>query len=634
MKPPKPDVLTQDEVERLVEKVRSGEVTQAMQPERLRKIQIYDFKRPDKFSKDETRVVQIVHEHFARLSSATLTAHLRCLVHVHVASVDQFTYEEFIRSVPNPTTLVRVDMDPLRGEAILEIDPSITFTMVDRCFGGIGTGFRLHRDLTSMESAVMEGIAARLLGNLRESWSKLIDLRPRIGRIECNPMFAQVVPPTEMVVLVTLETKIGEVEGMMNLCLPYLTIQEIVPRLSQQFYYTHVSRAERSAPSAVPDLPLDVVVYYEAQKLSLGELTRLRRGSLVRIPSHREGMAILRAGGAPLSRLQAKHVRGRRQHAYDLADYEGGASLAFLGKPKKPAGAQGKPDALQLAMQSFSTEMSAGLRSIDGRISGLARKQEELQDQLIFRSPDKEVSAGEVAPGEKRPVRPFHFLTISACEPLAALIGGEHPQLIALVLAYLDPALAACVLNRLPVESQTDVTGRVAAMGRTLPETLRAVERVLEEQMRVTQSADFFLAGGIDAAAEILGVVDRGTERHVLESLEKQDPEMAEAIKRRMLVFEDIVLLSDRDVQEVLRQLEMSDLAKALKGVEAKVQDTIFRNMSKQACAQLKQDMQDMGPVRLKDVDQAQQKIVSVIRKLEEQGTIEIPRAGEPGSLV
>ena len=634
MKPSGSNVLTQDDIDRVIQQAKSAEAVGAPETGKHRKVKIYDFTRPDKFSKEQTRVIQIMHESFARLSSAALSAQLRCLVLVHVASVDQLTYEEFVRSVPNPTTLARVHMDPLKGEAILEIDPSITFTMVDRSFGGDGTGFRLQRELTSIENAVIEGIVARLLGNLREAWSMLMDLRPRVGGIECNPMFAYIVPPTEMVLLVTLETKIGEVEGMMNLCIPYLTIEDVVPRLSQQFYYTHVRRAGRTVAPVAPDLPLDVEVYYEAEKLSLGELTRLRRGSLVRIPGHQGGQAILRAGGAPLSRLQAKRVRGRRQHAYDLADFEGGTSLAFLGKGRKPASAQEKPDALQLAVQSFSKEIGGAMKSIEGKISGLARKQEELQDQLIFRSPDKEVSAVEEVASGKRPVRPFHFLTISACEPLAALIGGGHPQLIALVLSYLQPALAACVLGKLPEATQTDVAARIVGMGRTLPETLREVERVLEMQMRVTLSEEYVVAGGIDAMSEILGVADRALERRVIGSLEAKDPEMAEAIKQRMLVVEDVVLLNDRDVQKVLRELEMPDLAKALKGVDAQVQEKIFRNMSQQACAQLKEDMQYMGPVRLKDVDQAQQKIVSVIRKLEEQGMIEIPRAGESESLV
>jgi flagellar motor switch protein FliM len=207
-----------------------------------RNIKIYDFKRPDKFSKDQIRTVSIMHETFARLTTTSLSAQLRSLVHVHVASVDQLTYEEFIRSIPNPTTLAVINMDPLKGSAILEIDPSVTFSIIDRLFGGKGEETKLSRDLTDIEQSVMEGIIVRILGNMREAWSTVIDLRPRLGQIETNPQFAQIVPPTEMVVLVTLETKVGDVDGLMNFCIPYLTIEPIISKLSAQYWYSSVRR--------------------------------------------------------------------------------------------------------------------------------------------------------------------------------------------------------------------------------------------------------------------------------------------------------------------------------------------------------------------------------------------------------
>lgn len=239
-----PEVLSQDEIDQLLTAISAGEVdTQEIhQPTDQRKIKIYDFKRPDKFSKDQIRTVSIMHETFARLTTTSLSAQLRSLVAVHVASVDQLTYEEFIRSIPNPTTLAVIDMDPLKGSAILEIDPAITFSIIDRLFGGQGEGAKFSRELTDIEQSVMEGIIVRVLGNLRESWSTVIDLRPRLGGIETNPQFAQIVPPSEMVVLVTLETKVGDVEGMMNLCIPYLTIEPIISKLSAQYWYSSVRR--------------------------------------------------------------------------------------------------------------------------------------------------------------------------------------------------------------------------------------------------------------------------------------------------------------------------------------------------------------------------------------------------------
>ncbi|QQO08726.1 flagellar motor switch protein FliM [Breznakiella homolactica] len=238
------EVLSQDEIDQLLTAINAGDT----EPEDFRpaadtrKIKIYDFKRPDKFSKEQIRTVSIMHDTFARLATTNLSANLRSIVHLHVASVDQLTYEEFIRSIPTPTTLAIINMDPLKGNAILEIDPAITFSIIDRLFGGTGEGTKSQHELTDIETSVMEGIIVRLLGNLREAWSTVIDLRPRLGQIDTNPQFASIVAPNEMVVLVTLETKIGDVEGMMNLCIPYITIEPIIGKLSAQFWYSSVRR--------------------------------------------------------------------------------------------------------------------------------------------------------------------------------------------------------------------------------------------------------------------------------------------------------------------------------------------------------------------------------------------------------
>ncbi len=232
------EILSQEEIDSLLTAISTGEaVPDEVSHTEQRKVKIYDFRRPDKFSKDQIRTLHMMHETFARLTSTALSAQLRALVGVHVASVDQLTYEEFIRSIPNPTTLAVVNMDPLKGSAVLEIDPSITFTIIDKLFGGRGEPAKISRELTEIELSVMEGIVVRILGNLRESWSNVIDLRPRLSTIETNPQFAQIVPPSEMVVLITLETKVGEVEGMTNLCLPYITIEPVISKFSAQYLF-------------------------------------------------------------------------------------------------------------------------------------------------------------------------------------------------------------------------------------------------------------------------------------------------------------------------------------------------------------------------------------------------------------
>ncbi len=299
------EILSQDEIDALLTAISTGEVdtTDFSSQKEQKKVKIYDFRRPDKFSKDHIRTLQMMHETFARLTTTALSAQLRALVSVHVASVDQLTYEEFIRSIPNPTTLAVINMDPLKGSAVLEIDPSITFTIIDKLFGGTGESTKLSRELTDIELSVMEGIIVRILGNLREAWSNVIDLRPRLGNIETNPQFAQIVPPNDMVVLITLETKVGEVEGMTNLCIPYISIEPIISKLSAQYMYSSIRKGatDENLPiiqNRLETVKLPVVAEIGSAELNISDIIALSIGDVVKLPDTKMGdEMILKIGG-------------------------------------------------------------------------------------------------------------------------------------------------------------------------------------------------------------------------------------------------------------------------------------------------------------------------------------------------
>ena len=231
-------------------------------------------------------------------------------------------------------------------------------------------------------------------------------------------------------------------------------------------------------------------------------------------------------------------------------------------------------------------------------------------------------------------VRPFDFIRRTDPAHLLNFIQQEHPQTIALILAYLEPQKASVILQNLPDEIQSDVARRIATMDRTSPDVLREVERVLEKKLSTLSSEDYTAAGGVESIVEILNLVDRSSEKSIIESLEDQDPDLAEEIKKRMFVFEDIVMLDDRSIQKVMREVDTQELAKALKAVDTEVQDKIFRNMSKRAASMLKEEIEYMGPTRLKDVEEAQQKIVSIIRHLEDNGDIVIARSDEDEMIV
>ena len=225
-------------------------------------------------------------------------------------------------------------------------------------------------------------------------------------------------------------------------------------------------------------------------------------------------------------------------------------------------------------------------------------------------------------------VKPFEFMRKTDASQLLNFIQDEHPQTIALILSYLGPAQSAMVISALAPERQSDVAKRIATMDRTSPDVIKEVEKILESKLANLVNQDYTIIGGVDHVVEILNTVDRGTEKHIMETLEIEDPELAEEIRKKMFVFEDILLLDDRAIQRVLRDVDNNDMAIALKGANEEVQNVIFNNMSKRLAVMIKEDMEFMGPVRMKDVEEAQQKIVSTIRKLEDSGEIVISRGG------
>lgn len=225
-------------------------------------------------------------------------------------------------------------------------------------------------------------------------------------------------------------------------------------------------------------------------------------------------------------------------------------------------------------------------------------------------------------------VRPFEFIRKTEASQILNFIQDEHPQTIALILSYLSPQQAAGIISALTPDKQTDVAKRIAMMDRTSPDVIKEVENILEQKLASLVSQDYTIVGGVDSVVDMLNTVDRGTEKHIMENLEIEEPELADEIRKKMFVFEDILMLDDRSIQRVLREVENSELAVALKNANEEVQNVIFNNMSTRLVDMIKEDMEYMGPVRLKDVEEAQQKIVNIIRKLEDSAEIVISRGG------
>lgn len=234
------DILSQNEIDELLRSLTSGDLKleEIQKPKKERNVRVYDFKRPSKFAKDHLRTMQILHENYARIATTFLSGYLRTVVQMDVISVEQLTYYEFSNSLSNPVVMGIVDFAPLKGVIIFQMSPEIAFSMIDRVLGGFGKGIDKIRTFTEIELALIERLLQQLIEYLKEAWENIIILKPRLEKIETNPQFTQIVSPNETVALVTIDMKVGEVEGLVNICIPHMVIEPIMPRLSTKYWFS------------------------------------------------------------------------------------------------------------------------------------------------------------------------------------------------------------------------------------------------------------------------------------------------------------------------------------------------------------------------------------------------------------
>lgn len=238
------EVLSQNEIDALLSALNSGEIDvhEMKEEKEERKVKDYNFKIPNKFAKDHTRTLQMLHENFSRLLQTYLSGFLRTLVQIEVISVDQLTYNEFTNSMPNPSVLGIVEFSPLTGSIIVEMTPPISFAMIERVLGGAGHAFERARGFTEIELTLIEKIMGQIISFFRDPWKNVIELKPRLKKIETNPQFAQIMSPNETVALITLNTKIGNIEGMIHICIPHLVIEPVIPKLSTKFWFSGINK--------------------------------------------------------------------------------------------------------------------------------------------------------------------------------------------------------------------------------------------------------------------------------------------------------------------------------------------------------------------------------------------------------
>ena len=305
------DVLSQSEIDALLSAISTGEMSadDIKKEDEGRKVKVYDFKRALRFSKDQIRSLTRIHENFARLLTTFFSAQLRTYVQITVASVDQIPFEEFVRSIPNMTLINVFEVPPLDGNILMEINPNIAYSMLDRLMGGTGTSHSNVDNLTEIETKIMTNLFERSFDNLREAWENIVEIDPMMIELEVNPQFLQMISPNETVVVISLNTIIGETTGMINICLPHVVLEPIVPNLSVRYWMQ--SNTKEMSPEQVQMLEkrvkqasLPVVAELGTTSISIEDFLMMNIGDVIELDQKIEDPLILKVGTLPKFTVQ------------------------------------------------------------------------------------------------------------------------------------------------------------------------------------------------------------------------------------------------------------------------------------------------------------------------------------------
>ena len=286
------DVLSQSEIDALLKQLSTGELdADEMNDEPAVKIKDYDFARPAKFSKEHLRTLEIIFEHFGRLVSNNLPAYLRKNVQVDVMNSEAVTYSEFSNALSNPVLLGIVDFAPLQGNIIIELASNLGFTIIDRMLGGMGEPLDKARDFSEIELGVLERIFTILVDLLREPWNNVVEIYPRLERIETNSQFAQIISPSEMIAIVTISVAIGNVEGLMNVCLPFATLEDIMDKLNTKYWFSTMQSKDETSYNEVIETVINkaqipIKALLGKSSISVMDFINLQVGDIIKLDSH------------------------------------------------------------------------------------------------------------------------------------------------------------------------------------------------------------------------------------------------------------------------------------------------------------------------------------------------------------
>lgn len=581
------EVLSQEEIDNLLTAIASGvseekDAANSSGKPAAKRVKPVDFNRPVRFSSSQVRAFSRIHEVMAHGFATRLSSRLAIPVRVHVASVDQLTFEEFIRSLPNPATLVRIEMEPFDGPLLVEIDRPTAFAAIDRLLGGQGEGYRTDRDLTEIESALVRWLVPDILSEMSAAWQEYSDTTPGDFRIEENPNFVNAAAPGETVLLATMETSLGDVESMINVAISYPALRPLLGRL------TEIGAPERSARRVfdIANLPVETTLWSRLD-FTVERLLALRPGDLIDLPELNQGILHLDAGDRTIQDLRR---RSRRGDLFDLEDHGGRSVLARL---------QDLRDRRPPADTPASTDAS---RPEEGPAP-----------------PTRTDGDAVSAPTEQ--AAPFSFLDVEGnAYALVMMIQAEHPQTIAFILSCLGPTVTAEFFEFLQPNVRADILRRMTLLDWVRRDVAAVVESVVREKQEQYGADRYLSGGGLTYTRAVLRAGGDEMKEAVLRDLQEEAPDLAKVITLTFVSFADIGRLSDQDLPFLVARIDPWTLTAALAGTGTDLVRRIAASLTPAGRTRILELRSAMAPIEPEAIAAARERIVDLANRMVEFG--------------
>lgn len=574
----------------------------------------YDFTRPNKFPADQLNIISEIHRTTARLLSTYFSSVMRFETAVSVENVEQMTYADFIGDIPpKPSGLGIIVMKPLIGSTVIRMENELCYSLIDSISGGNGyPDIDADKCLNPIDMVVLSEIYRKLISFIKDSWAPLIKMEPSLSGFETNPLFVQIVPPEEMITLVTMTVNNNlKIQNKIFLCIPYVTIEPLLNKLNADYWYSGTKLTSGSQKISVAELALNCEFYYQTPPLSLADILAVTEGNEILLGRTDQLHIRLEAGGIPV---------------FDLPDIDG--SLTVPNREIDPTypftqtNSIIKTDTGESILSEFRNEFKQFAGILEERFQEIEKQIEVVADRFHIGLNDRPDSIGR----NNSASRPFSFIKQTDADDLSNMLRDEYPQIIALVLSFLSPETASLVLESLPEQLQYNVLSRIAHLELIHPDLVSQIETHIKKRVQGLSLHRLYKTGGAQTVVDILNFSVRSTEKHLLDTFREKEPEVFGNIIKGLFQFEDISILNSDAIKTLLANIDLLDMAVALKNADEALIERVLSCLCEEDRVTLINGMKTCHTAPLSEVEGRQRKIAFLMRDLEESGLITIDK--------